>query len=86
MSLREKLEALAADEDEDEETRQWALDLLSGKESLINDPKPPARADGGEGRDSPALPRDPGQAFNDMIREARYPHAAHPWWIPERRL
>ena len=44
--------------------------------------RPPASADGGEGQDSPARTRDPGQAFNDMIREARYPYAARPWWLP----
>jgi hypothetical protein len=84
---RKRLEKLAVDESEDDETRQWAQNVLDGKVDLNGDPITPKSgrprsADGGEGRNSPVHERDPGAAFNDMIREARYPGMVNPWWLP----
>jgi hypothetical protein len=83
--LKAKLEALAANEDEDEETRQWALDVLSGKDSLVEEPKPAPHADGGEGRNAPPPKESPSESFNEWIREARHPGSrlpAHLRWMP----
>lgn len=83
---KRRLEKLAVDESEDDETRQWAQNVLDGKVDLNGDPikpRPRARADGGEGQNSPVRQRDPGAAFNDMIREARYPGLVRPWWVRE---
>jgi hypothetical protein len=82
-TTKARLEAIAQDEDEDEETRQWALDVLDGKEPLMANEKKrkPVSADGGEGQHSPAVQRNPGDAFNDMIRTA-YGHPPAPWWLP----
>lgn len=65
--VRAKLEALATDESEDAETREWALAVLEGRESFRD---PPPRADGGEGRDAP--PRRPSAdgRMNDILRVA----------------
>jgi hypothetical protein len=78
---RKRLEEIARDEDSPEDAA-WALRVLSGEEPLMNEKKRPVSADGGAGLNSPARERDPGDAFNDMIREARYPHLVRPWWIP----
>jgi hypothetical protein len=43
--------------------------------------RPPARADGGEGREVHAPSRTPAQAFNQWLRDEHNPNAARPWWL-----
>jgi hypothetical protein len=86
--LREKtkrrLEDIAADED-DPENAAWARGVLEGKTDIAGEPitsKPkPAKADGGEGRDSPARTRSAADQFNASIRAAYRPWDVEPWWI-----
>jgi hypothetical protein len=59
---RRRLEAIAVDESEDEETRLWAQGVLDGKTDINGDPinkRKPKSADGGAGSGGDHLQWDP---------------------------
>ena len=60
--VRAKLQALAVNEDESEDLREWALAVLDGREPLREE-RTPRSADGGEG-----IPSDPHSATPEAFR------------------
>ena len=90
---RRRLEAIAVDESEDEETRLWAQGVLDGKTDINGDPinkRKPKSADGGAGSGgdhlqwNPFRPKTLTEQARDALLDKRYGHRSLDGQINQR--